>query len=169
MAAHSQGTQGPTSRAKSLRLQRKAGQDSSQCPPAFLVNPLCPTGPAPSSLGLSNSRGSPAAVEGRQTKGQCLLMGPLLAYSRIGICSGRGLLSFDLEPRVPHWWLHQLPWLPGTTGISSIPQPLLFLPQPTGPRGLPIRPGLLQLCPEELDQTYPLGLELKLNQVTIPA
>lgn len=65
--------------------------------------------------------------------------------------------------------LHQLLWLPGTTGISSIPQPLLFLPQPTGPRGLPIRPGLLQLCPEELDQTHPLGLELKLNQVAIPA
>lgn len=30
-------------------------------------------------------------------------------------------------------------------------------------------PGLLQLCPEELDQTHPLGLELKLNQVAIPA
>lgn len=30
-------------------------------------------------------------------------------------------------------------------------------------------PGLFQLCPEELDQTHPLGLELKLNQVAIPA
>lgn len=82
---------------------------------------------------------------------------------------GKGFLPSDLEPRVPQGWLYQLLWLPGTTGISSITQPLLFLPQPSGPRGLPIRPGLLQLCPEELDQTHPLGLELKLNQVAIPA
>lgn len=80
----------------------------------------------------------------------------------------RTLLTFDLEARVPHGWLHQLLWLPGTTGISSIPRPLLFLPQPAGPRGLSIRPGLLQLCPEELDQTHPPGPELKPNQVAIP-
>lgn len=80
----------------------------------------------------------------------------------------KDLLPFDLEARVPHEWLYQPLWLPGTTGISSVPQPLLFLPQSAGPRGLPIRPGLLQLCPEELDQTPPLGLELKLNQVAIP-
>lgn len=43
----------------------------------------------------------------------------------------KGLLPFDLEPRIPHGWLHQLLWLPGTTGISSILQPLLFLPQPS--------------------------------------
>lgn len=49
------------------------------------------------------------------------------------------------------------------------PQPLLFLLQPSGPRGLPIRPGRLQLCPEALDQPHPLGLELKQNQVAIPA
>lgn len=85
-----------------------------------------------------------------------------------GAAGGKDLLPFDLEARVPHAWLHQLLWLPGTTGISSVPQPLLFLPQPTGPRSLPIRPGLFQLCPEELDQTHPLGLELKLNQVAIP-
>lgn len=46
------------------------------------------------------------------------------------LLEGNGLLPFDLEPRVPQGWLHQLLWLPGTTGISSIPQPLLFLPQP---------------------------------------
>lgn len=84
------------------------------------------------------------------------------------LLGGKDLPPFDLEARVPHAWLHQLLWLPGTTGISSVPQPLLFLPQPTGPRSLPIRPGLFQLCPEELDQTHPLGLELKLNQVAIP-
>lgn len=85
-----------------------------------------------------------------------------------GAVGEKDLLPFDLEARVPHEWLHQPLWLPGTTGISSVPQPLLFLPQPAGPRGFPIRPGLLQLCPEELDQTHPLGLELKLNQVAIP-
>lgn len=36
---------------------------------------------------------------------------------------GKGVLPFDLEPRVPHGWLHGLLWLPGTTGISSIPSP----------------------------------------------
>lgn len=38
-----------------------------------------------------------------------------------------------------------------------------------GPRGLPIRPALPQLCPEALDQPHPLGLELNQNLVTIPA
>ena len=60
----------------------------------------------------------------------------------------------------------------GYLGQQAFPpslSPSSSCPNPAGPRGLPVRPGLLQLCPEALDQTHPLGLELKLNQVAIPA
>lgn len=60
----------------------------------------------------------------------------------------------------------------GYLGQQAFPpslSPSSSCPNPAGPRGLPIRPGLLQLCPEALDQTPPLGLEWKLNQVAIPA
>lgn len=71
-------------------------------------------------------------------------------------------------PHGPPGWRHQLLWLPGTTGISSTLSPSSSCPNPLGQEASPIRPGLLQLCPEALDQTHPLGLELKLNQVAIP-
>ena len=60
----------------------------------------------------------------------------------------------------------------GYLGQQAFPpslSPSSSCPNPAGPRGLPIRPGLFQLCPEALDQTHPPGLELKLNQAAIPA
>lgn len=48
----------------------------------------------------------------------------------------------------------------GYLGQQAFPpslSPSSSCPNPAGPRGLPIRPGLLQLCPEALDQTHPPG------------
>lgn len=72
------------------------------------------------------------------------------------------------------------PWSPGSPGVTtSAPlatwdkRHFLHSLSPSsscpGPRGLPIRPALPQLCPEALDQPHPLGLELNQNLVTIPA
>lgn len=47
-----------------------------------------------------------------------------------GAAGGTASYPLTSEPRVPQGWLHQLLWLPGTTGISSIPQPSP-LPAPT--------------------------------------